>query len=113
MGQSASTVAGAQNRIKFRSSPVIFSSMKESDDSEDVVVDVFDVRDFDYSSNLPDECLACIFHFLSSGDRKSCSLICRRWLRVEGQSRHHLSLNAQSDLVAVVPLIFSQFDSVM
>ncbi|KAJ8541130.1 hypothetical protein K7X08_001946 [Anisodus acutangulus] len=112
MGQSASSVAGAQNRIKFKASPVIFSSMKESDDSEDVVVDVFDVGYFDYSSNLPDECLACIFHFLSSGDRKSCSLVCRRWLRVEGQSRHRLSLNAQSDLVAVVPLIFSRFDSV-
>ncbi|XP_060199390.1 F-box protein At1g47056-like [Lycium barbarum] len=108
MGQSISTVAGAQNR---RSSPVIIYSMKkETDDIDDVIVDLF--NDFDYSSNIPDECLACIFHFLTSGDRKSCSLVCRRWLHVEGQSRHRLSLNAQSELVTVVPFIFSRFDSV-
>nr|XP_016455607.1 PREDICTED: F-box protein At1g47056-like [Nicotiana tabacum] len=111
MGQSASTFAGAHNRIKFRSSSPI-SSMKDSDDSDDAVIDVFEVGDFDYTNYIPDECLACIFQSLSSGDRKSCSLVCRRWLRVEGQSRHRLSLNAQSDLVTVVPLIFSRFDSV-
>ncbi|KAE8658840.1 F-box protein [Hibiscus syriacus] len=32
----------------------------------------------DFISVLPDECLACIFQFLSPGDRKRCSLVCRR-----------------------------------
>jgi len=66
----------------------------------------------DYISTLPDECLACIFQSLSSGDRKQCSLVCRRWLQVEGQSRHRLSLNARSDLLPVIPYIFNRFDSV-
>ncbi|KAF3788329.1 F-box protein [Nymphaea thermarum] len=66
----------------------------------------------DYTSDLPDECLACIFHTLPSGDRKRCSLVCRRWLRVEGQSRHRLSLDARSDLAPFVPALFSRFDSV-
>ncbi|KAI3758886.1 hypothetical protein L6452_06458 [Arctium lappa] len=63
-------------------------------------------------SILPDACLACIFQFLGSGDRKQCSLVCRRWLEIEGQSRHRLSLNAQSELLSVVPSLFSRFDSV-
>ncbi|KAJ0086234.1 hypothetical protein Patl1_08897 [Pistacia atlantica] len=66
----------------------------------------------DFISNLPDECLACIFQSLSSGDRKKCSLVCRRWLRIEGQSRHRLSLNAKSDLQNVIPSLFSRFDVV-
>ncbi|XP_039020545.1 F-box protein At1g47056-like [Hibiscus syriacus] len=66
----------------------------------------------DFISVLPDECLACIFQFLSPYDRKHCSLICRRWLRTEGQSRHRLSLNAQSDLQHLIPSIFSRFDTV-
>lgn len=71
-----------------------------------------DEDSYDYSSNIPDECLACIFHSLGSGDRKRCSLVCRRWLRIEGQSRHRLSLNAQADLLSLVPTLFSRFDSV-
>ncbi|PIN26159.1 Leucine rich repeat protein [Handroanthus impetiginosus] len=66
----------------------------------------------DYTLNLPDECLACIFQSLSAGDRKRSSLVCRRWLRIEGQSRHRLSLNAQSHLATVVPRLFSRFDAV-
>ncbi|KAI3522190.1 hypothetical protein L1887_11673 [Cichorium endivia] len=63
-------------------------------------------------SILPDACMACIFQFLGSGDRKQCSLVCRRWLEIEGQSRHRLSLNAESELISVVPSLFSRFDSV-
>ncbi|KAL7618236.1 F-box protein SKIP2 [Lactuca sativa] len=63
-------------------------------------------------SNLPDDCLACVFQFLAPGDRKRSSLVCRRWLEVEGQSRHRLSLNAQSDLLSAVPSLFSRFDAV-
>nr|XP_016484210.1 PREDICTED: F-box protein At1g47056-like [Nicotiana tabacum]XP_016484211.1 PREDICTED: F-box protein At1g47056-like [Nicotiana tabacum]XP_016484212.1 PREDICTED: F-box protein At1g47056-like [Nicotiana tabacum] len=115
MGQSASTTTAVQNHIhhsrsKSRSTGVI-SPMKENEDSEDVI-DVFEVGEFDYSSNIPDECVASIFQSLSSGDRKRCSLVCRRWFRIEGQSRHRLSLNAQSDLASVIPSIFSRFDSV-
>lgn len=74
-------------------------------------VDVINGEFSDYISNLPDECLACIFQYLNSGDRKRCSLVCRRWLLVEGQSRHRLSLNAQADLFEVVPSIFTRFDA--
>ncbi|KVI02709.1 F-box protein SKIP2-like [Cynara cardunculus var. scolymus] len=66
----------------------------------------------DYTSEIPDECLAIVFQFLNSGERKRCSLVSRRWLLVEGQSRHRLALNAQSDLIPVIPAIFSRFDSV-
>ncbi|KAK6938650.1 F-box domain [Dillenia turbinata] len=66
----------------------------------------------DYISDLPDECLACIFQSLGSGDRKRCSLVCRRWLVIEGQSRHRLSLNAQSELLPFIPSLFSRFDAV-
>lgn len=68
--------------------------------------------DSDYISDLPDECLACIFHSLAPGDRKRCSLVCRRWLAVEAQSRHRLCLNAQSDLLPLIPSLFARFDSV-
>ncbi|KAJ9559986.1 hypothetical protein OSB04_005146 [Centaurea solstitialis] len=64
-------------------------------------------------SNLPDGCLASIFHFLGPGDRKRCSLVCRRWLEVEGKNRHRISLNAQSELLTVVSSLFSRFDAVM
>ncbi|KAI3922424.1 hypothetical protein MKX01_006113 [Papaver californicum] len=66
----------------------------------------------DYISELPDECIAYIFQSLGSGDRKRCSLVCKRWFQIEGQSRHRLSLDAKSDLLAVIPSLFSRFDSV-
>lgn len=66
----------------------------------------------DYISDLPDECLATVFQSLSSADRNRCSLVCRRWLQIEGQSRNRLSLNAHEDLVTFIPSLFSRFDSV-
>lgn len=68
--------------------------------------------DFDYTSEIPDECLALIFQSLSSGDRKRCSLVCRRWFLVEGQSRYRLSLNAIGDIQFHLGSIFSRFDSI-
>lgn len=65
----------------------------------------------DYTWALPDDILACIFQSLSVGDRKRCSLVCQRWLLVEGQSRHRLSLNAQSEIIPLIPYIFFRFDS--
>ncbi|XP_027330713.1 F-box protein At1g47056-like [Abrus precatorius] len=66
----------------------------------------------DYISDLPNECLASVFQFLGSADRNRCSLVCRRWLQIEGQSRHRLSLNAQIELLPAIPSLFSRFDSV-
>lgn len=73
-----------------------------------------DLVDFpsDYTLRLSDDCLAAIFHFLSTTDRKLCSLVCRRWHRVDGQRRHRLSLNAQPELLDFVPSLFNRFDSV-
>ncbi|KAK7386407.1 hypothetical protein VNO78_26619 [Psophocarpus tetragonolobus] len=66
----------------------------------------------DCTADIPDECLAGIFQFLSAVDRKSCSTVCRRWLRVDGENRQRLSLNAKVNLVDFVPSLFSRFDSV-
>ncbi|GAU38283.1 hypothetical protein TSUD_157680 [Trifolium subterraneum] len=65
-----------------------------------------------YIDEIPDECLASILHFLDAGDRKSCSVVCQRWLRVEGESRQRLSLNAEAKLIDFVPSLFTRFDSV-
>lgn len=66
----------------------------------------------DNTSEIPDECLALIFQSLAAADRKRCSLVCKRWFRVEGQSRHRLSLNAQSEILSLLPTLFTRFDSV-
>ncbi|GLJ28071.1 hypothetical protein SUGI_0551130 [Cryptomeria japonica] len=66
----------------------------------------------DYTLSIPDECLACIFYSLGSGDRKKCSLVCKRWFYVEGSSRQRLSLDARSDISTAIPGLFSRFDHV-
>ncbi|CAA0840994.1 F-box protein [Striga hermonthica] len=66
----------------------------------------------DYTSEIPDECLALIFQLLSSGDRKRCSLVCHRWLAVEGQSRHRLALNASAEVAEHLPAVFTRFHCV-
>ncbi|KAF7145326.1 hypothetical protein RHSIM_Rhsim04G0213600 [Rhododendron simsii] len=64
----------------------------------------------DYISELPDECLACVFKFLRSSDRKNASLVSKQMLKVEGQSRRRLTLSAaQSDFL---PSLLSRFDAV-
>ncbi|KAK1378861.1 Avr9/Cf-9 rapidly elicited protein 189 [Heracleum sosnowskyi] len=63
-------------------------------------------------SELPDECLALIFQSLGSGDRKACSLVCRRWFVIEGQSREKLNIKSQSSYLSVIPTLFSRFDSI-
>ncbi|CAN6721646.1 unnamed protein product [Malus baccata var. baccata] len=115
MGQSASAAANSSrresnNRIhrsKSKATAAI-SPMVQADEEGFEIVDCAT----DFISDLPDECLACIFYSLGSGDRKRCSLVCRRWLRIEGQSRHRLSLHAQSDLLPIIPSLFSRFDAV-
>ncbi|KAK7406508.1 hypothetical protein VNO78_08135 [Psophocarpus tetragonolobus] len=66
----------------------------------------------DHTLLLSDDCLASIFHFLSTTDRKRCSLVCQKWRRVEGQRRQRLSLNAQPELLDFVPSLLNRFDSV-
>ncbi|XP_010558884.1 PREDICTED: F-box protein SKIP2 [Tarenaya hassleriana] len=68
--------------------------------------------DRDFTGDLPDECLAHVFHFLGPGDRKRCSLVCKRWLCVDGQSRQRLSLEAKAEILPFLPAMFSRFDSV-
>lgn len=114
MGQSASTAAISSRREfnhsqRYKSKSTAVISPMHADESS---AELPDGTAYDYISNLPDECLACIFQSLSSGDRKRCSLVCRRWLRIEGQSRHRLSLNAQSELLPMIPSLFSRFDVV-
>lgn len=86
------------------SSPLALPSTEQNDEG------LLDFVDFTFS--LPDECLASIFRFLNSGDRKICSLVCKRWFQVEGQSRHRLSLNAQDEILPFLPSLFTRFDSV-
>ncbi|KAF9668526.1 hypothetical protein SADUNF_Sadunf14G0012700 [Salix dunnii] len=114
MGQSASTALITSRRDSIHSShrskskftaPII--SMQVEEQTEFVFCE-----EPDYISDLPDECLACIFQSLNSADRKRCSLVCRRWLKIEGQSRYRLSLVAKSDLLPLVPSLFSRFDAV-
>ncbi|CAN8302778.1 unnamed protein product [Cochlearia groenlandica] len=94
MGQSTSaSVNSALHRRKSKS-PI------DSDASQD------------YTSSLPDEILALVFQFLNSGDRKRSSLVSRRWLIVEGQNRHRISLHARSDLISTISSLFSRYDSV-
>ncbi|KAK7310802.1 hypothetical protein RJT34_08537 [Clitoria ternatea] len=130
MGQAASSAAVTSRResaqgnrsataSKTRSissvSPMVGHSAREDDNDNGNEnrrgVAVTD-GDADYISDLPNECLASVFQFLGSADRNRCSLVCRRWFEIEGQSRHRLSLNAQSDLFPVIPSLFSRFDSV-
>ncbi|KAK9067032.1 hypothetical protein SSX86_014356 [Deinandra increscens subsp. villosa] len=66
----------------------------------------------DYTSEIPDDCLAAVFQFLGSGDRNRCSLVSKRWLLVEGQSRSRLALKAQTEILPFISSIFSRFDSV-
>ncbi|KAG7539417.1 F-box domain [Arabidopsis suecica] len=70
------------------------------------------VRDLDFTGDLPDECLAHVFQFLGAGDRKRCSLVCKRWLFVDGQSRHRLSLDAKDEIFPFLTSMFNRFDSV-
>ncbi|KAL9690494.1 hypothetical protein QQ045_010894 [Rhodiola kirilowii] len=75
--------------------------------------DCKEVRGYDYTDEIPDECLACIFQSpsLTSADKENCSLVCRRWYQVEGRSRQRLCLNAEADLSRYLRSLLSRFDS--
>lgn len=97
MGQSAS-VASRSSSVARRS----FSNFSP------LMADEEGDRTFD----LPDDCLASVFQSLAPSDRSSCSLVCKRWLLIEGQSRHRISIDARAVLFDVIPRLFSRFDSV-
>ncbi|GMI82661.1 VIER F-box proteine 1 [Hibiscus trionum] len=116
MGQALSTVKLTSrrdcNRCQLsKSKTTALISPMQNEEAEELERSSVDGLS-NFISVLPDECLACIFHSLSPDDRKRCSLVSRRWLRIEGQSRHRLSLNARSDLQPLIPSIFSRFDAV-
>ncbi|KAM7265809.1 hypothetical protein ACFE04_003492 [Oxalis oulophora] len=101
MGQTNSTSIDLTRNDCYLT-PLLYRS---NDDESDVVVD--------YTNYLPDACLANIFQFLNAGERKRCSLVCKRWLIVDGQNRHRLSLKAQAEIVPSLPVIFTRFDAVV
>lgn len=66
----------------------------------------------DYTAELPEELLAVVFGLLGSGDRKRCSLVCRRWLAAEAASRLRLALDARAPLLAAAPGLLARFSAV-
>ncbi|XP_051127077.1 F-box protein SKIP2-like [Andrographis paniculata] len=110
MGQAASTQGNCPGgSSRFRNPNLeLYQFRCSSNGAEEFRVD----SPRDYTAEIPDECLALIFQSLSSGDRKSCSLVCRRWLSVEGQSRYRLALNASADVAVHLSKVFLRFDSV-
>ncbi|CAN7090092.1 unnamed protein product [Brassica rapa subsp. narinosa] len=110
MGQAPSSTAESTAREIDLSltSPVIVSGRGQSMDLENSGA----VRDRDYTEDLPGECLAHVFQYLGAGDRKRCSLVCKRWLFVDGQNRHRLSLDARDEILSFLPSMFDRFDSV-
>uniref|UniRef100_A0A2C9WG60 F-box domain-containing protein n=1 Tax=Manihot esculenta TaxID=3983 RepID=A0A2C9WG60_MANES len=66
----------------------------------------------DFTSFLPDECLAKVFGSLGSHDRNSCSLVCKRWRAVDSESRYRLVLLAPCEMSQSLPALLSRFSSV-
>lgn len=92
------------------SSGIGCASGEEEDDAELEASSSRRSEDADCTSLLPDECLAWIFHKMSSSDRNHCSLVCKRWLYVEGQARQRLTLLASAEIHAHLPALFARFD---
>ncbi|XP_022775156.1 F-box protein SKIP2-like [Durio zibethinus] len=107
MGQSPSAALDRENSLSDRFSFLSSSGFISSEEFPDEIA-----TNRDYTSEIPDECLAYVFQFLGPGDRNRCSLVCKRWLCVDGWSRHRLSLNAQSEIDVSLPSLFTRFDSV-
>eukprot|EP00250_Pteridium_aquilinum_P013380 c21308_g1_i1 orf=418-1977(+) len=110
MGQGASSVSCASVRD-------LEDEEEEFDVNEEVMkqAQVQPPRhsaDEDYTSWLPDECLASVFQKMGAMDRNQSSLVCRRWHRVEAQGRQRLSLLAHADIISYLPLIFARFSNI-
>ncbi|KAK1392071.1 hypothetical protein POM88_011127 [Heracleum sosnowskyi] len=66
----------------------------------------------DLISELPDECLGLIIQRVRHSDLKSCTLVCRKWLFLQGSNHRHLSLRSESISITSIPFLFSRFDSI-
>jgi hypothetical protein len=66
----------------------------------------------DWTAYAPDECVASVFRKLGAVDRNNCALVCKRWLRVEGQGRQRLTLQATADLGAALPGLLERFQHI-
>ncbi|GLT59055.1 hypothetical protein SLA2020_318980 [Shorea laevis] len=66
----------------------------------------------DYIGKILDECLVYIFKFLGVSDRKQCSLVCKRWLLVDGRNHYRLSFSTRLKIIDSLPSIFTHFDSI-
>ncbi|GJP67682.1 hypothetical protein CLOP_g24475 [Closterium sp. NIES-67] len=63
-------------------------------------------------SLLPDDCLASVFRQLNPADLASCSLVCRRWMSTDSESRSNLSLRAATELTQQLPRLLERFCAV-
>ncbi|CAA7055915.1 unnamed protein product [Microthlaspi erraticum] len=112
MGQAPSSPAELSRRDSASSSSLWFPEFLDCES-----VDIGDVAacedNDDFTANLPNDCLAHVLQFLGAGDRKRCSLVCKRWFSVDGQNRHRLSLDARAEILPFLPSMFNRFDSVM
>jgi hypothetical protein len=66
----------------------------------------------DLTAFAPDECLAAVFQKLEPADRRQCSLVSKRWRRVEGQARQRLSLQAWLEIGPALPALLERFQHV-
>ncbi|KAK7262261.1 hypothetical protein RJT34_29826 [Clitoria ternatea] len=107
MGQSPSTPVSSSDHSHCEISYTDQFAYSDADSSDDSLTGCRD-----YTAEIPNECLAKIFQFLTSGNRKNCYVVCRRWVHIDNKNRHRLSLNAQANLLDFVPSLFSRFDSV-
>ncbi|KAK0603391.1 hypothetical protein LWI29_004464 [Acer saccharum] len=105
MGQTTSSMLDQRDRFNFLPPAILSGEIDEFSDDE-----VVGTRD--YTSDLPDDCLAYVFQFLGPGDRTVCSLVCKRWLCVDGGNRQRLSLNANSEILSSLPALFTRFEAV-
>ncbi|KAK8939345.1 F-box protein SKIP2 [Platanthera guangdongensis] len=113
MGQSASTPSRLPSAVSRRSrSCASFVMNSEESDSDLNVSTAPGKAAWDHTEGIPDEVLALIFQGLGSSDRKRCSLVCWRWLAVDGQNRHRISIDARAALLDAVPSLFTRFDAI-
>ncbi|XP_078430925.1 F-box protein At1g47056-like [Wolffia australiana] len=112
MGQSASMPPRSEPGRRSRTSSAARRVFSDCEDSDPAAAAASPMADRDSSLDLPDECLAIVFQSLGPADRNNCSLVCKRWLSIEGQSRHRISLDARAALLEAIPTLFSRFDSV-
>ncbi|KAK7263185.1 hypothetical protein RJT34_30771 [Clitoria ternatea] len=88
MGQSPSTLVSSPDQSCREISYTDQFGYSDADSSNDSIT-----GGRDYTAEIPNECLAKIFQFLTFGDRKNCFAVYQRWLGIDGKNHHQLSLN--------------------